>query len=166
MFPGIPAKEDACFLSLTTTWGWATWRRAWDTFDPNLSKLGLLERDSDLRHRFDLNGSYPYFEMVRQQQQGIVDSWGIRWYMTVFFRGGLVLYPGRSLVTNIGGDGSGTHGVVHPRIQASSSSRDEAVNFILPDVLEGDLDRMQDIEILLRSTKRSFLGKIVNWLRR
>jgi glycosyl transferase family 2 len=166
MFPGIGDRLQACFLPLTTTWGWATWRRAWNLFDPSLSKLELLEQDSILRRRFDLNGSYAYFEMAKQQQQGTVDSWGIRWYMTVFFRGGLVLYPGRSLVTNIGADGSGTHGVVHPRIQASSGSDGEAASFILPHVVEGDLDRMQDIEKLLRSTKRTLFGGVVNWLRR
>lgn len=166
MFPGTPAKPDAFFLPLSTTWGWATWRRAWETFDPSLSKLKMLESDPELRQRFDLNGSYPYFEMAKQQQRGVVDSWGICWYMTVFFRRGLVLYPSRSLVTNIGADGSGTHGVLHPRLQASFDSGDWSINFVLPDVIESDVGRMQEIEKLLQSTKRTLLGKVASWVRR
>jgi hypothetical protein len=47
--------------------------------------------------------------MLKAQQEGKVDSWAIRWYLTTFLMQGLTLYPGRSLVRNIGFDGSGTH---------------------------------------------------------
>lgn len=40
---------------------------------------------------------------------GKVDSWAIRWYLSVFLSNGVALYPPQSLVKNIGLD-SGTHG--------------------------------------------------------
>ncbi len=58
-----------------------------------------------------MDGAYDYFKLLEQQVRGDVDSWGIWWYLSVFDREGLVLYPPRSLVTNTGFDGSGTHGV-------------------------------------------------------
>jgi hypothetical protein len=45
--------------------------------------------------------------MLVNQQSGKTESWAIRWYLSVFFRGGLVLYPKKTLVENIGFDGSG-----------------------------------------------------------
>lgn len=100
---------DAFFLPLTTSWGWATWDRAWRAFDPDMTGLSTLEADVALRRRFDLDARYPYYDMLLRQRGGQVDSWAIRWYLSVFLRKGLVLYPRTSLVANGGMDGSGTH---------------------------------------------------------
>jgi len=97
------------FFSFPTSWGWATWARAWQHFDADAKGYSALAADKALRHHFDLDGSYPYFEMLERQRKGQVDSWAIRWHLSVFMRDGLVLYPGRSLVRNTGFDG-GTHG--------------------------------------------------------
>jgi hypothetical protein len=112
MFP-VPAFQDrseALFLPFTTSWGWATWARAWQHFDPRVVGWERLESDPSLRHRFNVQGSFDYFGMLKQQLAGKVDSWAIRWNWSVFVRDGLVLYPPRTLVNNEGFDGSGTHG--------------------------------------------------------
>ncbi|MCA9915696.1 MAG: hypothetical protein KC496_20215, partial [Anaerolineae bacterium] len=59
---------------------------------------------------FDLNGAYPYSEMYRRAAAGKNDSWGIRWWFSVWQRKGLVVYSRQSMVANEGFDGSGTHG--------------------------------------------------------
>jgi hypothetical protein len=56
-----------------------------------------------------LDGSYPYTRMLQNQIVGKNNSWAIRWYASAFLQNKLTLYPGRSLVHNIGLDGSGTH---------------------------------------------------------
>lgn len=110
MFPiNLDLNDDAFFLPMTTSWGWATWRRAWKYFDPSMLKLSLLDNSKSLRYKFDLCGSYPYYKMLCSQRQNKIDSWAIRWYLSVFFNGGLTLYPRATLVSNIGFDGSGTH---------------------------------------------------------
>jgi hypothetical protein len=48
--------------------------------------------------------------MMERQMAGQRDSWGIRWYWTVFKHGGITLYPPLTLVRNEGMDGSGSHG--------------------------------------------------------
>jgi hypothetical protein len=47
--------------------------------------------------------------MLKQQIKGEVNSWAIRWYASAFIQNKLTLYPGTSLVSNIGFDGTGTH---------------------------------------------------------
>ena len=47
--------------------------------------------------------------MLRGQIEGLNDSWAVRWYASAFLADKLTLYPGRTLVHNIGNDGSGTH---------------------------------------------------------
>ena len=110
MFPvDMGAATDSFFLPFTTSWGWATWARAWAAFDPLMRGLEALSRQRALKDAFNLGGAYDYYGMLRRQQRGEVDSWAIRWYFSVFMRNGLTLYPARTLVQNIGFDGSGTH---------------------------------------------------------
>jgi len=123
MFPiDVAAETDAFFMPFTTSWGWATWERAWQHFDPDMRGFDALVSDPHLRDSFDLGGAYGYFDMLERQRRGSIDSWAIRWYLSVFSRGGLTLYPVRTLVRNIGFDGSGTHCVVadveQPSMQA------------------------------------------------
>jgi Glycosyl transferase family 2 len=110
MFPiNLISSSDAIFLPFTTSWGWATWDRAWKYFDPKMSGYDLLSNDRRLKHKFNLNNSYPYFEMLEQQINGKIDSWAIRWYLSTFLIDGITLYPIQTLVQNTGFDGSGTH---------------------------------------------------------
>jgi len=110
MFPVVnDKKNDMLFLPFTTTWGWATWKRAWEHFDAKTMGYQALKSDALLRKRFDLDDSFQYFHMLEKQLKEEIDSWGIRWYLSVFMQQGLTLYPSSTLVANIGMDGSGVH---------------------------------------------------------
>jgi hypothetical protein len=124
-------RESALFLPLTTTWGWGTWARAWSQFDPAASGWERLRRDRALRRRFNLEGSYDYTSLLDAQMTGRANSWGIRWYWSVFQRDGLVVYPPRSLVRNTGFDGTGTHGRGSLR-RFGGKSVDEHTSPLLP----------------------------------
>ncbi len=104
------SAADAFFLPLTTSWGWATWDRAWKSFSWDVTEgLNKLANDDLLRSRFDLDGAYPYFNMLCHAAEGKIDSWAIRWHMQMFFRDKLTLYPHRSLVWQNGFDDFATH---------------------------------------------------------
>lgn len=110
MFPlGLSETIPCPLLPLISSWGWATWARAWRHFDPALGGFRQLQTDSQLRRRFDLQDSYPFFHLLERQARGQADSWAIRWYLSVFRQNGLTLFPPVSLVQNRGWDGSGTH---------------------------------------------------------
>src|SRR5436190_14710375 len=104
---GLP--EDAILLPFTTSWGWATWDRAWRHFDAQGSGYERLAGDKSLKRRFDLYGGYRFFDLLTSQRQGKVDSWAILWYLSVFLQEGLGLFPRKTLVRNIGLDGSGVN---------------------------------------------------------
>jgi len=108
-YPVSEPLPPAFFLRGADCWGWATWSRAWSKFDPNgsFSLRRLSERR--LQRAFDLDGSRDLIGMLEQQTIGRNDSWAIRWHASAFLAGMLTLYPGRSLVHNIGNDASGTH---------------------------------------------------------
>lgn len=110
MFPlDLGPALNSCILPMISSWGWATWARAWRYFDPEMTGFEALASDRKKRHQFDLGGCYPFFHLLQQQRAGQIDSWGIRWYLSVFQLQGLTLFPTRSYVQNRGWDGSGTH---------------------------------------------------------
>ena len=100
---------DTFLIKFTGSWGWATWERAWQHFNPDGQAL-LNELESRrLTRRFDFNGNYRFTRMLRRQVQGKNNSWAIRWNASLFLKDILSLNVGRSLVQNNGFDGSGTH---------------------------------------------------------
>jgi len=97
------------FCRVPTSWGWGTWHRAWKRLEVDSLKLLDEIRDRHQQEAFNLDGAYPYFEHLKLHAEGKLDVWGVRWYASMFRMGGLCLYPNRSLVQNIGMDGSGIH---------------------------------------------------------
>jgi hypothetical protein len=109
-YPLPEPLPDTYFIRGADCWGWATWKRAWDTFERDgVRNLRELEQKK-LAKTFEFEGTFPYMQMLRDQIEGRNDSWAIRWYASAFLANQLTLYPGKSFVENIGADGSGTHG--------------------------------------------------------
>jgi GT2 family glycosyltransferase len=101
------ALPETFFLRTTTSWGWATWRRAWSSFEPDAAKL-CRQVEPRLRE-FNVEGGYDYFRQLRLNAEGRLKTWAVLWYASIFLQAGLTLHPRRSLVRNIGHDHSGTH---------------------------------------------------------
>ena len=97
------------FIRGASCWGWATWQRSWELFESDGQKLLQELINRKLTQLFDLDGSAEYTKMLKNQILGKNNSWAIRWHATMFLKGMLQLTPNKSLVKNIGFDGSGTH---------------------------------------------------------
>ena len=122
VYPVEQLLPEAFFLPGADCWGWSTWRRAWSHFNPDGQYLLDELKRRKLLNAFDFNGAYPYSKMLEGQIKGANDSWAIRWYASAFLAGKLTLYPGRSLVHNIGHDSSGAHCGISNTYDAELSS--------------------------------------------
>jgi hypothetical protein len=107
--PEFEHRDRGMFQRFATTWGWATWRRAWRHFDAAAADWRGVAGPGPLRRAFDAGGAYPFSDMLVRQMTGKLDSWGIRWSWAVHRRDGLTLMPPRSLVTNEGFGAAATH---------------------------------------------------------
>jgi hypothetical protein len=108
--PELATLSEAFFLPYTSSWGWATWQRAWNIFDPAATGWEKLKKDHQMRLRFNLDGGYDYYTMLAMQMRRKRPTWDTCWYWSVFQANGVVLYPPASYVLNTGFDGTGTHG--------------------------------------------------------
>ena len=90
------------------SWGWATWKRAWDQFDPDIDHL-IAQFDTQKIKDFSIDGKMNFWKQIQGFKAGKNNSWAIRWYASVFLNQGLSLNPSKSLINNIGHDGTGIH---------------------------------------------------------
>lgn len=107
-----PIKQqlaETFFLRGADCWGWATWRDRWNLFRHDAGTMAREIRERGLAHQFNLNGNYNYIEMLDARAAGLNNSWAICWHASCYLANKLTLYPGKSLVKNIGLDGSGEH---------------------------------------------------------
>ena len=111
-WPVAPGADSYHFSGRVHSWGWATWRRAWQHFDFGLALL------PELRRRGALPSVYPdvverrywlaKFEAVRSGPQP-AHIWDYQWHFAVAAHGGLTVVPAVNLVTNIGFGDDATH---------------------------------------------------------
>lgn len=153
--------DSTYFLSLTSSWSWATWQDKWKTFERNKEKLEQFIRDKSNHKRFNFDDSYDFIGIAKENLINKNNSWAIYWHFNVFRKNGLTLYPKKSLVANIGFDGSGTNCGV-------SNNDNLDINSFLPilteDIVEKKLYRQIVSQILL-SEKEKFIFKIVKKLK-
>lgn len=88
--------------------GWASWKRAWDKFNPDIDDL-MSQFDEQKINDFTFDGKMNFWKQMNDFKNGKNNSWAIRWYASVFLNKGLALNVTHSLIKNIGHDGSGVH---------------------------------------------------------
>lgn len=108
-FPIKNKLPETFFVRGADCWGWATWKRAWDFFEADGVKLLKQLEAQNLCYQFDYHNTQKNVQMLKDQINGKNNSWAIRWHASAFLNNMLTLYPGRSLVQNIGLDNSGEH---------------------------------------------------------
>jgi hypothetical protein len=146
--------HEAFFLRLTTSWGWATWKRAWIRRSQDKRDAEDVTATIASRYAFDFGGTYPFSRMLTDQIRGKNDSWAVWWYLNVYKAAGLTLFPAKSLVQNGGFDGSGTHGL-NSQKQTNEVSLKAIVSF--PDEIKESA--------LGRAAVRNFLIRDRSWRR-
>ena len=109
VYPSTTKLPETFLCEGADCWGWATWSRGWRLFESDGQKLLDALQERGLNKDFNLDDSIDYVGMLRSQIAGKNDSWAIRWHASAYLADALTLYPGQSLVNNIGFDGSGTH---------------------------------------------------------
>lgn len=101
--------DDAFFWRTMSCWGWATWYDRWQFFEKKPDKIFATFTKKDIYH-FTIDGAEKdMWEQILANKAGMIDTWAIFWYATIFQNSGLCFNATRSFVRNIGFDGSGVH---------------------------------------------------------
>ena len=108
-FSGKNNLNETFFAVSADTWGWGTWKRAWDNFNPDTQYLLNELKRKKMIKKFNLNNTFDYYKMLEKRHNKLNESWTIIWKASTLLKNMLSLRTSKSLVENIGFDGSGTH---------------------------------------------------------
>lgn len=152
---GENCLPETFFYRAATSWGWATWERAWNHFEPDIDKL-MSQFNARKINDFSIEGTMNFWKQIREFKAGKNNSWAIRWYASLFLKGGLTLNPSESLINNIGHDGSGVHSGVNDIYNVVVNHK--PITYF-PEVIEENRDAYNYIRTFLKGRKGSL------WLR-
>lgn len=152
----ITELPETFFIKGADCWGWATWSRAWQYFEPDGKKLMKIIRSNKIKKDFNFNNSYDYFRMLENQIEGKNDSWAIRWYASAFINNMYTLYPGQSLVYNSGNDGTGTHSKSSFNYNVKLAQK---INLNKIAILE-NIENRKKFEIYFNKLKPNFINRL------
>ena len=116
-----------------------------------------------LSKTFDFNGTYPYTRMLRRQVEGKNNSWAIRWNASLFLNNKLSLNTGKSLIYNIGFDGSGENS--GPQDFYNMGLHEGELDLTVPDEIKENSDARNQFQEFYKRTN-SFWAKAKRRLQR
>ena len=164
-YPIQSALPSTFFLNGADCWGWATWKRGWDLFEHDGKKLLAELKGKKLLYQFNYNNTFDFERMLNNQIEGKNDSWAIRWYASALINHKLTLYPGQSLIQNIGLDNSGVHSkndahFVHEKLQntlpvlSDSIKHDASAYNAICNYFSGHLNLLTKLKFTIRHFTR------------
>lgn len=126
-------QRDGCsyhFSNFGSIWGWATWKRAWNSYDVDMKGYPYIKESSYIPNiindKKDLRNRIKAFD---QTYAGLIDTWDYQWIYCRLVNRYLIILPSKNLIKNIGFGANATHTTV-PNSKLSSLSSYE-INFPL-----------------------------------
>jgi hypothetical protein len=107
----ISPRQSYYFSYLGSTWGWATWRRAWLLNDPEMTKWPQALESKLFENIFPdpVHTRFWYYVYERILNGGLVDAWDYQWQLACWMNSGFRLFPETSLISNVGYRPDATH---------------------------------------------------------
>lgn len=148
------------FYRAATSWGWATWGRAWQHFNPDIDDL-MSQFDKPKIRAFSIEGTMNFWKQMKEFKSKKNNSWAIRWYASIFLKGGSTLNPAKSLIQNIGHDGSGVHSNKEAIYQVHVAR--QPIQFFPAEMTE-NAEAYAAIKLFLRNRKGNLLQRIKRFI--
>lgn len=98
----FPIEEDYFFSFFSPIWGWGTWKRAWDKYDPKIVEWPKAKKDKILKKYFRRDTQYFLSKNFDTVYRDEIDAWDYQWHFIRILNEGLGIVPKHNLVKNIG----------------------------------------------------------------
>ncbi|RYE23500.1 MAG: nucleotide-diphospho-sugar transferase [Sphingobacteriaceae bacterium] len=113
---GIKRGDASYYFSkIPATWGWATWRRAWEKYsfsffkDSDEAIIKVLEQT--IKNPMDVDY---FFNEIQSTKNKLVSAWDYQWFYTLLKYNAICITPKFNLIENIGFNAGGTHTLAPP----------------------------------------------------
>jgi hypothetical protein len=150
------------------TWGWATWRNRWESYDRELSSWDPLSFNSnpDLSNWECIGNFSDYWnEQIFSVKNG-KQAWDIPWFFSAIMNSAFAISPSERLTGNVGFDqrASNTSGITKKAFLTLPKAKYRPILQRIPLELDFDLSAIQGrvaFEIDSKRLKKHFGKKIV-----
>lgn len=144
--------------------GWATWSDRWKLINWELDFVSDFTSDKNKTIAYSRGGD-DLIPMLMEQVEGKSDAWDIQFTFNQFKNHAVSILPRKSYITNIGGDGSGTHHL--DKNATLKFDLDEAIKEPrLLDVIYEDTRIINAFYNAFCATKRPLWQKVINRISR
>lgn len=97
-------SKNPCF------YGWATWRRSWRNYDPNIRHWPKLKKEKWINEVFKDKASRFYWSRIFEETfLGKKNTWDYQWWLLALQTNSLTIRPKKNLVKHIGTGKDSTH---------------------------------------------------------
>lgn len=165
----LPVKDpeilpETFFYNQTSCWGWGTWNRSWKFFEADARKLLGEVIKTQRIDEFNIDNSYPFIDQLKANAEGSLSTWAVKWQASVFLQSGLCLHPQRSMIKNIGFDGTGVHCGTSSVYETDMIA--QSVEICRQALVESDIARHLAARFYssMHSNKRSFIRRKIDKL--
>jgi len=90
-------------------WGWATWRRAWDSFDPSMKAWPELKKKLELQVYAKSKLHERFIRYMEKAYQRRINTWDYPFVAHILLQNGHCITPLYNLISNIGFGEGATH---------------------------------------------------------
>jgi hypothetical protein len=120
--------EDYAFCKYPMVWGWASWRRVWNRYDPEL--IDWPNQKDELPKKISSHGPTIKFwkNIFDRMYNKEIDTWDHQLSYLLLSSGGKCIVPKINLITNIGFGKDATH----TTNSKSASANRESYEMVLP----------------------------------
>ncbi len=102
--------QDSYYFSIyTRTWGWATWRRAWQHYDLEMKKWSTIRDEGWLKDILRDSREVEFWQNQFQSTYDGFDTWDYQWMLCSWLQNALSIIPTVNLISNLGFDLDGTN---------------------------------------------------------
>ena len=109
----IQHTESYIFSKYTQSWGWATWRRAWNLMDSDLKTWDDVSQSTWLGSHLANPHYITYWKYIFNQMQKGINAWDYAWAYSCWRNNGLTIHPKVNLISPIGFGNNATHNTDH-----------------------------------------------------
>ena len=144
-------QYDAYFHGRMCSWGWGTWKDRWLQYnqDNNILQRIMIEKEKSIELAA---WARDYPNMLFDRIKGNNNSWAVYWVLKIIEHSGLCICPYKTLIKNVGFDGSGVHCGL---IDTYRDDLDETIR---------DLYRLPDEKVIEDSIYDNFKGDLGSYL--
>jgi hypothetical protein len=155
------------FSSIAHSWGWASWRRAWQHFDGEMNNINNLEKSFSKNSLFTkVKYSRYWIKLFKYTKNNKRDSWAVPWSYSVMYANGICITPGVNLVENIGFDEEATHTSGTLNFDLSTSPLPAQLPIQKEITLKKEFDSAVTEKIFMKTIQKRIMLLLERWYNR